>query len=56
MEIRKQNYIKTGRWKQQRSTNNTEENGNHTDETQHGPPQIPSNIRAKQENGKKWNI
>jgi hypothetical protein len=41
MEIRKQNDTKTGRRKKQRSSNRTEENGNHTKETQHGPSQIP---------------
>jgi hypothetical protein len=51
MDINKQNDTKTRR-KGQRSSNNTEENGNHTEETQCGPPQIPPNIGAKQENVK----
>jgi hypothetical protein len=55
MEIRKQNDIKKERRKEQRSSNSTEEHVNHTEETQHGPPQITPNIGAKQENGKKWN-
>jgi len=41
MVIRKQNGAKTGRRKQQISSNNKEENGNHTKETQHGQFQIP---------------
>jgi hypothetical protein len=55
MEIRKQNNTKTRRRKQQRSSNSTEENGKHTEETQHGPSQIPPNIGADKENGMKWN-
>jgi hypothetical protein len=55
MEIREQNDAKTGRRKEQRSSNSTEENGNHTEETQHGPSQIPPNIEAEQGNGKEWN-
>jgi hypothetical protein len=55
MEIREQNYTETGRRKEQRSSNDTEENGNHTKETEHGPSQIPPNIGTEQENGKEWN-
>jgi len=44
MVIRKQNSTKPGRRKEQRSSNSTEENGNHTEETQHGSSQIPPNI------------
>ena len=46
MVIRKQNSTKPGGRKEQRSTNSTKGNGNHTKETQHGPSQIPPNIKA----------
>jgi len=36
----------------QRASNSTEENGNHTGGTQHGPSQIPHNIGVGQENVK----
>jgi hypothetical protein len=39
----------------QRSSDSTEENGNHTEETQHGPSQSPPNIVVGHENGKKMN-
>jgi hypothetical protein len=48
MVIRKQNITKPGRRKEPRSSNSTEENGNHTKKTQHGPSQIPPNIRITQ--------
>jgi len=51
MVIRKQNSTKSGRRIEQRSSNSTEENGNHTEETQQGPSLIPPNIRVGQENG-----
>lgn len=41
MVIRKQNGAKSGRRKQQISSNKNEENGNHSKETQHGQFQIP---------------
>jgi phage/plasmid-associated DNA primase len=44
MMIRKQGGTKPGRRKEQRTSDSTEENGNHTEETQHGPPQSPPNI------------
>jgi len=53
--IRKQDNTQAGRRKEQRSSDSTEENGNHTKETQHGPSQIPPNIGVGQENGKKLN-
>jgi len=52
MMIRKQNNTQPGRRKEQRSSDSTEENGNHTEETQHGPSQCPPNIRVRQEKGK----
>jgi hypothetical protein len=52
-DITKQNDIKTTNRREQRSSNSTEENGNHTEDTQHGPSQILLNTGAKQENGKK---
>jgi hypothetical protein len=52
MVIRKQNISKAGGRKEERSFNNTEENGNHTGQTQHGPSQIPPNIGVGQENAK----
>ena len=55
MVIRKQNSTKPGRRKEQRSSNSPEENSKHTEETQHGPLQIPCNIGFGQENGMKWN-
>ena len=55
MMIRKQDNTQPGRRKEQRSSDSTEENGNHTEETQHGPSQSPPNIRVEQENGKKLN-
>jgi hypothetical protein len=51
MVIRKQNSTIPRRRKEHSSFNNTEENGNHTEGTQHGPSQIPPNFRARQENG-----
>jgi len=55
MMIRKQHNKQPGRRKEQRSSDRTEENGNHTQETQHGPSQIPPNIGVVQENGNKLN-
>jgi hypothetical protein len=54
--IRKQNNTQPGRRKEQRSFDNTEENGNHTEETQNGPSQSPPNLGFGQENGKKLDI
>jgi hypothetical protein len=53
MMIRKQDNTQTERRRKQRSSDSTEENGNHTKETQHGPSQSPPNIGVEQENGKK---
>ena len=54
--IRKQNYnTQLGRRKEQRSSDSTKENGNRTEETQHGPSQSPPTIGVGQENGKKLN-
>jgi len=56
MIIRKQNCnTQPGRRKGQRYSDSTEENGNHTEETQHGPSQSPPNIGFGQENGKSLN-
>ena len=55
MMIRKQNNTQPGRRKEERSSDSTEENGKHTEETQHGPSQSPPNIGVGQENGKKLN-
>ena len=38
--ITKQNRTKSGRRKEQRSSNSTEDLGNHSEETQHGPSQM----------------
>jgi hypothetical protein len=54
MMIRKQDNTQTGRRRKQRSSVSTEENGNHIEETQHGPSQSPSNIGVEQENRKNW--
>ena len=45
--INKQDKTQPGRRKEQRSSDSTEENGNHTEETQHGPSQSPPNIRGE---------
>ena len=55
MMIRKEDNIQPGKRKEQRSSDSTEENGNHTEETQHGPSQCPRNIGVGQENGRKLN-
>jgi len=55
MMIRKQDSTKPGRRKEQRSSDNTEENSNHTEETQNGPSQSPPSIGFGQENGKNLN-
>jgi hypothetical protein len=55
MMIRKQDSTKPVRRKEQRTSDSTEENGNHTEETQHGPSQSPPNIGVGQENGMKLN-
>jgi len=49
--IGKQHNTQPGRCKAQSSSGSTEENGNHTEETQHGP----LNIGVGQENGNKLN-
>ena len=56
MLIRKQDNTQLGIRKGQRSSDSTEENGNHTEETEHEPSQSPPNIGVGQENGKKLNI
>jgi len=53
--IRKQDITQPGRRKEQRFSDSTEENGSHTEETQHGPSQSPPNIGVGKENGKKLN-
>jgi len=53
--IRKQDSTKLGRRNEQKTSDSTEENGNPTEETQHGPSQSPPNIGFEQENGKKLN-
>ena len=53
--IRKKENTKSGRRKEQRSSDSIEENDNHTEEIQRGPPQSPSNIRVEQENIKEQN-
>ena len=55
MMIRKQDNTQPGRRKEQRSSDSTEENGNRSEETQHGPSQSPPNIGVGQENEKKLN-
>jgi len=55
MMIRKQDNTQPEKRKEQRSFDSTEENGNHTEETQHGPLQSPPNIGVGQENGKGLN-
>jgi hypothetical protein len=51
MVVGKQKSIKPGRRIEQRSSNSTEENGNHTEETQHGPSLIPPNKGIGHGNG-----
>ena len=55
MMIRKKGNTKPGRRKEQRSSDSTKENGNHTEETQLGPSKSPPNIGERQENVKKLN-
>ena len=55
MMIRKQPNTQPERRKVQRSSDSTEENGNHNEETQHGPSQNPPNIGVGHANGKKFN-
>jgi len=52
MVIRKLDNTQLGRKKCQRSSDSTEENGNHTEETEHGPYQSPPNAGVGHENGK----
>jgi len=49
--ISKQYNTHAGRRKMQGSSDSTEENGNRTKETQHGPTQITPNIGVGQEDG-----
>jgi hypothetical protein len=53
--IRKKYNTQPGRRKGQSSSDSTEENCDHTEETQHGPFQSLPNIGVGQENGKKLN-
>jgi hypothetical protein len=53
MVIRKQNISKPGGRKKQRSSNSSEQNGNHTGGTQHGTSQFPPNIGVGQKNFKR---
>jgi hypothetical protein len=53
--IRKQDSTKSGRRKEQRTSESTEENGNHTEKTQQGPSQSQPNIEVGQRGGKKLN-
>jgi hypothetical protein len=55
MMVRKQNSTKSWRRIEQRSSNSSDENGNHSEETQHGPSLIPPNIAVRQEYGKERN-
>jgi hypothetical protein len=55
MVIRKQDNTQLSKRKEQRSSDSTVENGNHPEETQHGPSQRPSNVGLEQENGRKLN-
>ena len=55
MMIRKKDNTQPGRSKEQRSSDSTKENANHTEETQHGQSQSPPSIGDGQENGKKLN-
>jgi len=52
--IRKQNYnTQPERRREQGFSDGNEENGNRTEETQHGPSQSTPNIGFGQENGRK---
>jgi len=55
MMIRKLDNTQPGRRKEHRSSDSTEQNDNHTEETQHGSSQSSPNIGVRQENGKKLN-
>jgi len=49
MMIGKQDNTQPGRRKEHRSSDSTVENGNHTEEAQHGPSQSSPNIGVGQE-------
>jgi len=55
MMIRKQHNTQPGIRKAQISSDSTEHNGNRTEETQHRPSQIQTNIGLGLENGDKLN-
>jgi hypothetical protein len=48
MMVRKQDKTQLGRRKEQRSSKSTEENGNHTEESQHRPFQSSPNVGVEQ--------
>jgi hypothetical protein len=50
------NDKRTARWSRQQSSNGqSAENGNHTEETQHGPTPVPPDIGLKNDKGNKCN-
>jgi hypothetical protein len=56
MKMKTNNDKRTARWSRQQSSNGqSTENGNHTEETQHGPTPIPPNIRLTNDTGNKCN-
>jgi hypothetical protein len=56
MTMKTNNDKRTTRWSRQQSCNvQSTENGNHTEETQHGPTPIPPNIGLTNDAGNKCN-
>jgi hypothetical protein len=54
--INRNNDKHTARWSRQQSSNgHSAENGNHTDETQHGPTPMTPNIGLTNDTGNKCN-
>jgi hypothetical protein len=56
MTMKTKNDKRTAKWSRQKSSNGQSgENGNHTEETQHGPSPVPPNIGPTNDTGNKSN-
>jgi hypothetical protein len=56
MKMKTSNDKRTARWSRQQSSNGqSTENGNHAEETQHGPTPVPPNIGLTNDTGNKCN-
>jgi hypothetical protein len=54
MTMKTKNDKRTTRWSRQQSSNGqSEENGNHTEETQYGPTPVPPNVGLTNDTGNK---